>query len=249
MVCLLSTLDSVEDTVNKTFVGVSGKCIMNDKMWDIFNRNMKGVVHRTCGESRSRDVREFVYWLRERDLFWDRGKLLNIGIGDCEEAVLLAREGLEVTGITNSVEEAENASNLRIKAYPVDVHQLHEQFRSNFFDYIYMHDTMEHFISPMMVFTQLRRVLRMGGILAFHYPCVSDIINWTHWFITAPDLMFCWLMKFGFCLKLFRYEPVTSSEFLYIAQKVEVSEELYNKGANVILDMIRELEQMMESEK
>lgn len=226
---------------------------LDDKFWDIFNRNMISGVHKTEGESRPRDVRAFIYWLKEHNLWWDGSDLLNVGIGDCQEAVLLAQAGLDVTGISNSLDEVTNAHEVRdelrltITAYKLDAHQM--AFPNDAFHYVYMHDTMEHFIAPIMVFTQCRRVLKMGGILAFHYPTATDALNWTHWFMESPDFIFTWLMKFGFRLQYFTYEPGASSEFFYIAQKVPISEELLEKGGNVVIDMLRELTQLLEENR
>jgi len=223
---------------------------MDDKFWDIFNRNMKEGIHHTNGKTRSRDVREVIYWLRERDLWWKDGRLLNIGIGDGEEAFIFVEEGLEVTGISNSLEEVKNIHATRdhmglyVTAFRMDAHQM--SFQDESFDYVYLHDTMEHFIAPIMVFAQLRRVLRMGGILAFHYPTISDSHNWTHWFIESPRLIFDWLLKFGFRLLCFKYEPMASSEQLYIAQKVEITEDEYQRGGNIIGDILREMKQLKE---
>lgn len=215
---------------------------MNGGFWSIFQRNMTSGVHRTDGESRSRDVREAIYFLLEHNLWWEGGQALNVGIGDCEEAIILAKAGLQVYGVTNSVDEVAHALSIGVKAFCMDAHQL--AFKSNSFDYVYLHDTLEHFIAPIMVFTQFRRVLRMGGILAFHYPTIEDSHNWTHWFIESPRLIFDWLLKFGFRLLHFRYEPGASSEYLYIAQKVEIAEDEYELGGNVIYDMLAEMEKL-----
>lgn len=220
---------------------------MDDKFWAIFNRNMTSGVHRTAGESRPRDIQAFVYWLQEHHFWWVGANLLNVGIGDCQEAQMFEEYGLVVEGITNSEDEERHADKLGIDACVMDAHQM--IFPSNSFHYIYMHDTMEHFIAPIMVFTQCRRVLRMGGILAFHYPTATDALNWTHWFIESPDLIFTWLMKFGFRLLHFAYEPGASSEFFFIAQKVPISKELLEKGANTIDDMVRELTQLLEGDQ
>ncbi len=215
---------------------------MNNRFWEIFNRNMKEGVHRTDGESRSRDVREVLYWLLEHKLFWEGGQILNVGIGDSEEAVLLAQAGLQVTGISNSRDEVSHAWNLGIKAQCMDAHQM--TFEQASFDYVYLHDTLEHFIAPIMVFAHCRRVLRLGGILAFHYPTIEDSHNWTHWFIESPRLIFDWILKFGFQLLCHKYEPGASSEYLYIAQKIQIAESEYQLGGNVIYDMLREMERL-----
>jgi len=193
------------------------------------------------GATRSRDVREFIGWLESRGK-WRGGKALNIGIGDCQEALILRMMDGVVTGITNSQDEADNARQLGIQAYCMDAHQM--KFENESFDIIYMHDTMEHFISPIMVFTQFRRVLKPGGILGFHYPTMSQSHDWTHWFIESPRLMFDWLLKFGFKLLHFAFNPDESSEFLYIAEKVVISQDEYDRGANVVHDMLRELDDL-----
>ena len=216
--------------------------MMNDRWWNIFQRNMKEGIHRTDGDSRSRDVREVLYWLLEHNLFWEGGYILNVGIGDSEEAILLAEAGLQVVGLSNSPDEVAHAWNHGIKAHQMDAHQM--TFEPCSFDYVYMHDTVEHFIAPIMVFAQFRRVLKMGGILAFHYPTIEDSHNWTHWFLESPRLIFDWLLKFGFQLLCHKYEPGASSEYLYIAKKVEISESEYELGGNVIYDMLREMEQL-----
>ena len=212
---------------------------MNDAFWAIFNRNMRVGVHHTHGDTRSKDVNAFIYWLKVNNKWVKRGTILNVGIGDGEEALIFKRAKLHVIGISNSQDEADCARAQGVDAYKMDAHQL--TFPDESFDYVYLHDTMEHFIAPVMVFTQFRRVLVDGGILGFHYPTIEQSHDWTHWFIESPRLLFDWLLKFGFKLLHFAYTPQASSEYLYIAEKCAIAQDENERGGNVIYDMLREL--------
>ena len=212
--------------------------------WDIFNRNMKVGVHRTTGITQERDVRTVMFWLKWHEYEVRNRTILNIGLGDSTEARIFKKAKMDVYGISNSEEEAEEARRYKVKAWKMDAHQL--SFDNDMFDYIYMRDTMEHFIAPIVVFTQFRRVIRMGGLLMFHYPFIDETHDWTHWFVESPRIIYDWLIKFGFRLLLFRYEPFSSSDYLYIAQKVEIPVEELERGANVTDDMVNELTKFRE---
>ena len=215
---------------------------MNDDFWDIFNRNMRSGVHHTTGDTRRRDVAHLIYWLYTHDKWVKRGHVLNVGIGDSQEAKCFKEHEWLVSGITNSQDEVDYAKQFGILAETMDMHQL--TFDDNHFDLVYGHDTIEHSISPVMMFTQFRRVLKPGGILAFHYPTKDDAYNWTHWFMEDPKGIVVWLYKFGFRLLYWGYTPGDTCDHLYIAEKSDFTSKELERGANVIDDMLAGLKQL-----
>lgn len=221
---------------------------MDDRYWDIFNRNMTSGVHRTSGESRKREVWDFIGFLQRHEGWIEPPRtVLNVGVGDCEEMMIFKEAGCRVFGITNSHDEVQHAKELGFAhVCCMDMHQLN--FEPETFDIVYLHDTIEHAIAPIMVFAQFRRVLRMGGILGFHVPWIGDTHNWTHWFMDSPRGLFDWMMKFGFRLLHYHFEPDSPDAFLYIGKKAEIPDDEIERGANVVRNMLDEMEALREKQ-
>tara|TARA_Y100000310_G_scaffold291828_1_gene320071 strand:- start:7032 stop:8771 length:1740 start_codon:yes stop_codon:yes gene_type:complete len=227
-----------EENDNNILPVPSKNGLINDTYWNVFNRNMNSGIHHTDTHTRIGYVQHVCEWLTTNG--YKDGTLLNVGVGDSAEAIEFTSYGLDVVGITNSADEVVYANERDVIAYKMDMHQL--TFEDESFDYIYIHDTLEHSICPVMAFTHFRRVLKPNGLLIVHYPPFNEIMNWTHWFLVKPETMKNWFIKFGFAEMLYEdYGEENTSQYLFIEQKVDIAKDLLDKGANVIHDMLLEI--------
>ena len=196
---------------------------MNGAYWSVFNRNMRvGVHHRGCDETqagRGQEVRYFLDCLNQCNYLVPGARILNVGIGNSLEMQLFRDAGLDPYGITNSQEEVDHALEMGFdNVSKMDMHWL--LFPSMYFHFIYLHDTLEHAISPIMVFTQFYRVLKPGGLLGIHYPWLGQINDYTHFFHATPFEMGWWLKKFNFRLQHYYHERHRTCDYFYLATKL-----------------------------
>jgi len=127
---------------------------------------------------------------------YGRGKVLDLGCGDGTHANTVAKFGqTEVYGIDPS----DDIIRLARSHYP----QVHFQagsayelpYGDNFFDFVYLIDVIEHLKEPAKMLSEVRRVLKPGGIVAIqtpNYPIkrLYDLYNFVgknHWRQSLKD--------------------------------------------------------------
>ena len=90
-----------------------------------------------------------------------KGKILEIGCNTGYECIMIQNKNRQVTGIDIGKEFIEKTKSLGINAIIMDMHEL--KFPKNYFDCIYINNTLEHSHTPKKVFSEMFRVLKKDG--------------------------------------------------------------------------------------
>ena len=100
--------------------------------------------------------------------------VLDVGCGTGMLAGLLTEAGYKVVGIDLSDVAVQKCRARGIEAYQQDLAET-LQFSDNTFDCILMSEVIEHLVDPIQVLKELRRVLKINGVMVITTPNSSFI--------------------------------------------------------------------------
>ncbi|MCB2171309.1 class I SAM-dependent methyltransferase [archaeon] len=100
--------------------------------------------------------------------------VLDVGCGTGMLAGLLSEAGYKVVGIDLSDVAVQKCRARGIEAYQQDLAEK-LQFSDNTFDCILMSEVIEHLVDPIQVLKELRRVLKINGVMVITTPNSSFI--------------------------------------------------------------------------
>lgn len=124
-------------------------------------------------------TRQRVHWICSKV----RGKdVLDVGCSGGLVAILLGREGLNVTGVDNFIEAVEEATKELAAEEPIVQERVKFSwaqgaelpFPDAAFDTVILGEVIEHIVLPERVLTEARRVMRPGGTLILTTPYGRD---------------------------------------------------------------------------
>lgn len=153
---------------------------MNEKTWNMY-LNMRSEGARDLGDlkqgHRKYTLDDFETWMKKNSLarndFKDcYKKMLIIGCGDGCEVDYMIKLGFDAFGIDFDDIKFGRYPKLEGRMMKMDMHEIN---LSGNYDIIYTSHAVEHAISPYIVFCQMNRMLRTGGLAYISMPRHTEI--------------------------------------------------------------------------
>lgn len=110
-----------------------------------------------------------------------RGSLLDIGGGYGTGTNLFKKHGYNVETIEPEISKVNyirNVLGIRVVASSIE-HLLKQKFHSKKYDFIVFSQTLEHLSRPAFVLSNLKKILKPGGVLYLEIPIVWNYVNWS----------------------------------------------------------------------
>lgn len=123
---------------------------------------------------RCKDRKQRLDWLQEcsnRNI----NKFLDIGCGEGYTLLEASERGWSAYGIDISDNRVDIAKDKNITFHKTDIFQA--AFPDDFFDCIYMDSVLEHTLDPCRHLTEIKRILREGGVLYIGVPNEDCLFN------------------------------------------------------------------------
>jgi ubiquinone/menaquinone biosynthesis C-methylase UbiE len=143
------------------------------------------------------------------------GRILDIGCGRGDFLVKMREKNWEVYGIDVSKSAIEMCRKKIENAYLGKLEDI--KFKSNFFDVIILWSTLEHIRTPLQLFEEIRRILKVNGLIVIYTPNIESfnarfyrekwylMVPPEHLFYYSPQALKKLCSKFHFKIVKIRY--------------------------------------------
>lgn len=106
-------------------------------------------------------------------------RILDIGCGGGRLLKEFANtQNLEIYGVDISTKALRIAKKNGYKTSQCDIEKESISYRSNFFDIVVINDLIEHIVDPDHLLKEVRRILKIDGILVINVPNISHPASW-----------------------------------------------------------------------